>query len=511
MALLRSLAQLSVPTIDAVANAVSVLRAAIYAQAELAGTSAEQNAGLASLLKQALQHCRVPDSACPVCGGALSANWADTAQARLKQADELATKASAVASQRDQGVERLRALIRTVPPELEGAEQVGLSTQLLAAWRIWCAAPTEPAALCNHAEAAVLDLHTAHAPFVGQARNKLDGLQSAWRPVERELAAWLAAAKAVQAEAATLKALESAESWLKEAEEELRDARFAPLAADSQKIWAALRQQSSVNLANIKLDGTGTRRRVELNVSVDGRDGVALSVMSQGELNALALSLFLPRMMSAESPFRFLVIDDPVQAMDSHKVDGLAHMLEDVAKRRQVIVLTHDTRLLEAMRRLKIDATVLGVQRRADSVIEVHVQLDAVERHLADARTIAFNEQQFGPKIVARMVPGFCRLAVEAACVEAIRRRRLARGDLHDDVERTIENVRGLHELAALALFDDTARGGQVYAYINKKLQRRAGDAFRNLKEGAHGSFTGSSRDLISDSSMIADMLRTHS
>jgi hypothetical protein len=48
-----------------------------------------------------------------------------------------------------------------------------------------------------------------------------------------------------------------------------------------------------------------------------------MSVMSQGELNALALSLFLPRMMLAQSPFRFLVIDDPVQAMDANKVDGL--------------------------------------------------------------------------------------------------------------------------------------------------------------------------------------------
>ena len=53
-----------------------------------------------------------------------------------------------------------------------------------------------------------------------------------------------------------------------------------------------------------------------------------MGVMSQGELNALALSLFFPRMMLAESPFRFLVIDDPVQAMDPLKVDGLARVLQ---------------------------------------------------------------------------------------------------------------------------------------------------------------------------------------
>jgi hypothetical protein len=59
--------------------------------------------------------------------------------------------------------------------------------------------------------------------------------------------------------------------------------------------------------------------------------------MSQGEVNALALSVFLPRARLPASPFRFLVIDDPVQAMDPAKVDGLARVLEKAAADRQVI------------------------------------------------------------------------------------------------------------------------------------------------------------------------------
>jgi wobble nucleotide-excising tRNase len=51
-------------------------------------------------------------------------------------------------------------------------------------------------------------------------------------------------------------------------------------------------------------------------VTVDGVEGAALGVMSQGELHAMALSLFLPRATLPESPFRFVVIDDPVQSMD---------------------------------------------------------------------------------------------------------------------------------------------------------------------------------------------------
>jgi len=82
---------------------------------------------------------------------------------------------------------------------------------------------------------------------------------------------------------------------------------------------------------------------------VDGAPGAALGVMSQGEVNALALSVFLPRATVSASPFRFLIIDDPVQAMDPAKVDGLARVLEDVSRTRQVLVFTHDDRLPEAI------------------------------------------------------------------------------------------------------------------------------------------------------------------
>ena len=78
----------------------------------------------------------------------------------------------------------------------------------------------------------------------------------------------------------------------------------------------------------IQLTGDGTRRRVVLDVTVDGVEGAALGVMSQGELHSLALSLFVPRATLPESPFRFIVIDDPVQSMDPARVDGLARVLE---------------------------------------------------------------------------------------------------------------------------------------------------------------------------------------
>src|SRR5690606_2206423 len=151
----------------------------------------------------------------------------------------------------------------------------------------------------------------------------------------------------------------------------------------------ALRLQSNVNLDAVVLEGTGQRRKVGLRVTVDGTPAEAVGVMSQGELHALALSLFLPRATLPESPFRFIAIDDPVQSMDPSRVDGLARVLADAAKARQVLVFTHDDRLPEAVRRLGLPATVLGVTRRVRSVVEVHESADPVLGYLDDARAVA--------------------------------------------------------------------------------------------------------------------------
>jgi recombinational DNA repair ATPase RecF len=131
--------------------------------------------------------------------------------------------------------------------------------------------------------------------------------------------------------------------WLRTVGEQVRNERLAPLTTGATEIWALLRQDSNVDLGTIRLAGTGNQRRVDLNVAVDGASGAALGVMSQGELHALALSLFLPRAAMTASPFRFLVIDDPVQSMDPAKVYGLARVLERTARARQVVVFTTTT------------------------------------------------------------------------------------------------------------------------------------------------------------------------
>jgi len=220
-------------------------------------------------------------------------------------------------------------------------------------------------------------------------------------------------------------------------------------------------------------------------VSVDGMEGAALGVMSQGELNSLALSLFMPRATLPESPFRFVVIDDPVQSMDPARVDGLARMLEKAAQTRQVVVFTHDERLARSCRLLGIDAKIVEVTRRPDSVVELRPGQDPVSRYCNDAWAVAKSED-LDPAVKARIVGVFCRLAMEAACTEAVTRRRLANGEDYESIETLLDSATGLAQLMALALFDDIAKTKDLYARLDRGIGKWAVSAYRRVQEAAH-------------------------
>ena len=213
--------------------------------------------------------------------------------------------------------------------------------------------------------------------------------------------------------------LKDAERWLRDAHDEIRDDQVSSDRRCRSGELDRVGQDSNVSLGDLRLRGAAAQRRLSLDVKVDGEDGSALGVMSQGELNCLALSLFLPRASMPESPFRFVVIDDPVQAMDPAKVAGLATVLARAARDRQVIVLTHDTRLADAMRALEIAATVIEVVRREQSVVELRRIQDPVQRYIDDAFAVAMSRDV--PAEALRVIPGFCRLALEAASSLAAR------------------------------------------------------------------------------------------
>ncbi len=368
--------------------------------------------------------------------------------------------------------------------------------------RLAARATDEPAALADHVEAHVLEIADAITRVAAEAAAEATRREDLWRPLLERLVPWLPQATRAAAAKTQVDELKLAEAWWKDAMEAIRDERFAPIAERAIAIWQQLRLQSNVDLGAVELAGTTTNRRVTLKVTVDGAPAEALGVMSQGELHSLALSLFLPRATLPDSPFRFICVDDPVQSMDPARVEGLARVLHDTAKTRQVIVFTHDDRLPEAVRRLGVPARILRVTRRANSVVEVQEARDPVSGHLGDARAV-LKTDDLRADVKARVVPGFCRLALEAACVTAVRARHLRAGGGHDALDALLAEHVKLYPLMALALFHDATKTSEVLAKL-RRLADRAPETFKACNLGAHEAFDGDLDGLVGDTSTLA-------
>jgi len=498
MGTLQRLATLTAPTADDVAKATDRLRKAEEAQRAVAGTIASRARQLSDLLDKALAfHDTHGDGGCPVCDreGALNKQWHEKKKKEAAAFREAATAATAAGSEGEAARKAALSLPVPSPQVVERAASVGLdklgaaALQSLADWQqvISAGAGVELAGLARNLEMASKGLRAKIEALRDAAAAELATREDRWRPLAVQLASWVPVARDAVRGNAAISAIKSAEKWLKDTAGELRDERFAPIADRAQAICDDLLRGSNVKVAQIHLTGAASQRRVDLDVTVDGVATAALGVMSQGELNALALSLFIPRATLEESPFRFIVIDDPVQSMDPARVDGLARVLQKAAVARQVIVFTHDDRLAETVRRLAIPATIIEVARRENSAVEVRRALDPVSKYLADAFAVA-KTAGLPAQAAQRVIPGLCRFAVEAACMEAVRRRRLAKGENYAAVEELLEQAsHRLTSLAALTLFDDVERGGDVLGAL-KKAEPSFPDTFQALNRGAHGS-----------------------
>jgi predicted ATPase len=497
------------PDPERVRSVVTGLQAADNALKATEGTDAETSRKLAVLLEAAIKfHADHGDGDCPICGNAaaLTEAWRDASQREVNRLRDAAKSSDEAHRSAASATRTAREMLSAPPKLLEQLFDIGLDglDVVRDRWEQWhsgCPA-NDLLALATHLET----LHEALADAIDALKEaaaaELRRREDRWRPIAAAIAAWTRPARDARAAAEEVPRIKAAENWLKDASGEIRNERFAPIADQAMATWQHLRQQSNVELGRIELAGTKSQRRVTLDVTVDGVAGAALGVMSQGELHSLALSLFLPRATLPASPFRFIVIDDPVQSMDPARIDGLARALEDAARSRQVIVFTHDERLPEAVRRLNIKSTILSVTRRPKSVVEVRTALDPVRAHIEDALALVYTTEL--PKdVLRRLVPGFCRSALEAAFISLVRRRLLAAGRLHSEVEEELKSAGKLTPLAAAALFGDKDKGGDVIKRLNQ-FGPWAGDVFKQCKDGAHTAVAGDLKLMIQDTEKLA-------
>lgn len=505
---LRRITALEFPPAEQVDAISAEILAAQEALHSLAGTNVDRLLRTAELLEQALAYRETTGAtACPVCAtpSVLTESWAAEAAAQAREQRAGAQALNSARQQLTRAQQAARSLFGPVPAAVNEIRDILDVSPVIDAWRGWLELRDEPdpGRLAASLRGQAATVRTALAELAAAAQAEIDRREDLWRPVALTLAAWLERARDAQAGVITVPDLKKAEDWLKKAGVAIRNERFAPIADEALAIWRLLRQNSNVELGRIEFEGAGVRRKISLDVTVDGVDGAALGVMSQGELHSLALSLFFPRATLPESPFRFVVIDDPVQSMDPSKVDGLARVLQRAATSRQVIVFTHDDRLYEAVRRLGISANVLEVARREGSIVEVREALTPVDRHLEDARALT-RAADLPSEAAARVVPSFCRMALEAAAIECVRRRRIGRGEPHADVEELLGRVNRLTVFMALALFDDGNRGGDVLGLLNRQFGNRSATLFKAVNTGAHQPIQYDLRDLVRDTGVLA-------
>ncbi|MEU1667102.1 ATP-binding protein [Streptomyces sparsogenes] len=485
LARLHRLATLTGPDTSVVATAVARLREAMARAEDARCSDAGDALARAELLERALlvRARHRADHTCPVCQAPdrLDDKWVDAATIQAEQLREEAAEAHAAQQALHAAAEELRALAHNRPG--------GLPKHLHVVWDEWaaCRGIRDLVELAAAAERRALVLADACRYVREEAQRQLTEQDDEWRSVVPQLATWLDLADGAAAAKPVLAQVKKARAWLKDVQAELRDARMSSVAEQAQEIWRYLSQESNVTLGAVTLNGSENYngRTVALNVTVDDVDASALGVVSQGELFSLALALFLPRAMSASSPFNFIVIDDPVQSMDPRKVEGLARLLDAIAKTHQVVVFSHDTRLPDAVRFHRIKATILEVGRFRHSKVTVRRVDDPVKRELAAARAVA-KDPKVTAAVLGEVLPGQCRLALEAALQESARRTLLATGMDHTAIEDHVGKAHELTDLAALALFGERRGKPAVYQELGRRLNADASAVVEQCNKGAH-------------------------
>lgn len=83
-----------------------------------------------------------------------------------------------------------------------------------------------------------------------------------------------------------------------------------------------------------------------------GAGGTPGAMLSAGNLNTAALTLFVALHMTVSPQLPWLILDDPVQSMDDVHIAHFASLLRTLAKEhgRQVIIAVHDRQLFEYLR-----------------------------------------------------------------------------------------------------------------------------------------------------------------
>lgn len=450
------------------------------------------------VLREALDFRTVAasDVECPVCGqGVLNGEWESHTRELLEEDDRLLADYRAATARVDEKAGDARDFLT----RLSDVELIdGLHLDALITYRSAVDAagklPDNVEDLPRHLETIAPAVQSSLATLQAEIEAPLAAYQDAWAPVVASILEWSSAERTARQEDSSIEQLDAARRWVTENAHTLRNQRLEPIAEGARSIWAQLRQESNVELSEITLEGSRTRRKAVLTGSVDGEAAGALSVMSQGELHALALALFIPRATARMSPFRFVVLDDPIQAMDPAKIDGFLTVLQTVAEHRQVIVFSHDDRLATAVRQQPIPAHLLEVTRDTGSRVLVRPADDPAHRYVEDAFSVVA-DPNVPDEVKRRAVPGLFRFAIEAAARQVFFTRRNVAGAAQSEIETLWQDAKSV--TACVALAREGRRDADISGWRNWREYRRA--ALQLATQGVHGGALTVTKEDVAD------------
>lgn len=128
-------------------------------------------------------------------------------------------------------------------------------------------------------------------------------------------------------------------------------------------------------------DAQGVVAKLETRTRAGEKGGTPGAMLSAGNLNTAALTLFLALHLSVEAKVPWLVLDDPVQSMDEVHIAQFAALLRTLAKdhRRKIFIAVHERALFEYLR-LELAPAFEG-----DQLVTVELRRSASEETIAKA------------------------------------------------------------------------------------------------------------------------------
>ena len=497
---LRAISGNIIPLQEQVDAVVEALRTAVANTVDLASDALAIAGRRNALLGSALElHEQTGTVDCPVCEtGTLDEHWADRARSRIADEDDKLAQYKRSRRDLDDARRAAMTLIGDVSDAnaVEGVELASLQSyrEAIAQAR---AIPDAVTDLADHVSTSLPAVVETGSQLRQEALDAIEAREDTWAPIATRLASWVRMEQAAAKTDATVASLETAKKWMTAHAFDLRNQRLEPIADQARRIWAELRQESNVDIGAISLEGSSTRRKAVLRGTVDGEPSEALSVMSQGELHALALALFIPRATTPNSPFRFIVLDDPIQAMDPAKIDGFIRVLSTLAETRQVVVFSHDDRLATAIRQMAVNARLVEVTRETGSRIHVKETLNQAKRYVQDVRALV-KDENVPDDIKRRVAPGLFRLALESAAQQLYYATQHRAGASRDETEQQWNAATTTKKRLLLAVHGDVDKDLSVW--LSYRPERHP--TLRLANAGTHGA------DVTVDDAAVNDLGR---